>query len=111
MASRADRHNNPAAFTTDIARQGGLEEGIDYEKGDPFEGGRFHTAKLLKDPVTLTIKVIDKIGFFTKSGAQRWVYVGIPDFVWNSLHFDEKKRVIGWMYKREGGEELKSLFV
>lgn len=65
---RTDRHANPTAFTTDIAKQAGLKEGVDYTTGDVFgDKGQYNTAKLIGDPVDTTIKVIDKIGFKTQS--------------------------------------------
>ena len=117
---RIDRHNNPVAFTTDIAKQGKLILGDEYVQGDPFsiinERGTtiktYYTAKLLGDPIALTIKVIDNIGFYTKGGYNpRWTYIGMPDFVWKSLTYDQKKKVIGYMYAKEGGTEMKGLFV
>ncbi len=65
---RTDENNNPAAFTTDIATQGGLVEGTDYTRGTQFppdEHGNpvsLWTANLMGDPVALTIRVIDAIG-------------------------------------------------
>lgn len=45
---RTDRHSNPTAFTTDIAKQAGLVEGKDYSVGDAFgDNGQYNTAKLL----------------------------------------------------------------
>jgi hypothetical protein len=103
---RTDRHNNPTAFTTDIAKQAGLVEGRDYVIGDPFPNNpNLKTAKLLGDPIATTINVIDKIGFYTQSGQPRWTYVNqIPDAKnWANLSYDQKKNVIAQMYKREGG--------
>lgn len=110
---RTDRHNNPTAFTTDIARTAGLTVGVDYTEGDEFKIGTmiFHTARLLRDPVGTTIKVIDKISFYTKTGSQRWIYVGLPQDLWLSLTKGEKMSVIKFMYSHEGGSELKGLFV
>jgi hypothetical protein len=110
--ARTDRNNNPAAITTDIAKQGGLVEGTDYVQGDPFTVGpnTYFTAKLIGDPVQLTIRVIDRIGYYTRLGQQRWSYVGIPQFVWNSLDPPMKKKVIGFHYKNEGGTEMLQLF-
>ena len=105
---RTDRNNNPTAFTTQLAIQAGLTFGKDYVLGDPFEG--YYTAKLLHDPIELTIKVIDKVGFYTKKGLLRWVYIAIPEFIWNKLDFGDKKKVIHWMYQREGGKQLEHLF-
>lgn len=103
---RTDRHNNPAAFTTDVAEQAGLKFGIDYTTGDPFPNNpNMRTAKLLGDPIALTIKAIDNIGFYTQSGAPRWTYLSeIPEHKkWNSLNAAQKRDVIAKMYQREGG--------
>lgn len=109
---RTDKHNNPIAFTTDIARQAGLVEGTDYVRGDSFNAGVsvLFTAKLLKDPVECCIRVIDKLGFYTKSGLIRWVYIGMPSWIWEKLSMDEKKRVIQFMYHHEGGTQMEWLF-
>lgn len=105
--TRTDRHNNPTAFTTDIAKIAGLKEGVDYVKGDPFSGGRYFTAKLLGDPIATTIKVIDKIGFKTQSGGNRWTYTdSIPATKnWSKLSFGQKLEVLDQMYKKENGSK------
>lgn len=103
---RTDRHNNPTAFTTDIARQAGLVEGRDYTVGDPFpDNPNLRTATLIGDPVDQTIKVIDKIGFYTQGGAPRWTYIAqIPEHRnWKNLSRAQKREVISKMYQREGG--------
>jgi hypothetical protein len=108
---RTDEHNNPTAFTTEIARLAGLRNGVDYVEGKQFSNDpKFKTAKLLGDPVALTIEVIDKLGFYTQRGTQRWIYIAMPTFVWNSLTPALKKKVIGFMYSREGGTALTDLF-
>ena len=109
---RTDANNNPTAFTTDIAKSAGLVYGTDYVQGDPFTAGliTYFTAKLLGDPIAITIKVIDKIGFYTQPPHQRWTYIGIPYKLWLELAPDQKKYVIGYMYQNEGGTEMKSLF-
>jgi hypothetical protein len=107
---RTDAHRNPTAFTTDLAKQAGLVEGKDYTVGEAFAEGRMHTARLLGDPVQLTIRVIDSVGFYTKMGHQRWSYIAMPTFVWDDLEPVLQKRVIGYMYSREGGTEMKELF-
>ena len=109
---RTDRNRNPAAFTVAMARQAGLKPGVDYEVGDPFQvdGATLYTAKLLGDPVALTIQVIDRLGFYTQHGGQRWTYIAMPPFVWDSLAGEVKRRIVGWMYGREGGSEMKGLF-
>jgi hypothetical protein len=107
---RTDANNNPAAFTTAMAREGGLVLNVDYEAGDPFDDGNYYTARLLGDPVALTVKVIDTVGFFTKLGVQRWEYIGVPKFVWDGLTPAAKTDVIGEMYRHEGGTQLVSMF-
>lgn len=108
---RTDDHNNPAAFTTDIAKQAGLVKGVDYEDGNPFPApSSLITAKLLGDPITLTLRVIDAIGYFTKLGTPRWTYIALPKFIWDGLSLDEKRDVVGYHYRHEGGSTLKSLF-
>lgn len=111
--TRADRHNNPTAFTTDLAKQAGLQIDVDYSRGDSFPNNSdMFTARLLGDPLELTMKLIDKVGFTTKSGAQRWVYM-YPDMnvAWPHLPWQGKKAVIKYMYHHEGGTELEKLFV
>jgi len=112
--SRTDRHNNPAAFTTSIASQGGLVEGRDYTVGDEFSGSgnrTYNTATLIGDPIEKTIKVIDNIGFYTKDNKPRWSYTGDLDIDnWDNMNYDEKKEVIKKMYQHEGGKSLNNLF-
>ncbi len=109
--TRADRNRNPAAFTTDVAIAAGLVLNKDYKVGDPFPAPSIlYTAYLINDPVGATIRVIDKLGFETKTGEARWTYINIPDFLWMSLSRDMKRRVIARMYKHEGGVELLPLF-
>jgi hypothetical protein len=109
---RTDTHNNPTAFITDIAKEAGLTAGVDYETGDSFPGehGTYYTARLLGNPISLTIRVIDAIGFYNRVGSQRWSYIGMPAAVWLSLSLDFKTAVIGGMYNREGGAAMLSLF-
>lgn len=99
---RTDRHNNPTAFTVDVARQAGLVEGVDYEVDTALQNG-FPTAKLLGDPFEKTIKVIDKIGFYTKTGAPRWTHTAIPMMEWQSMNNEQKKSFVVSMYQKEGG--------
>lgn len=112
VEARTDRHNNPTAFTTDVAKTAHLVLGAEYTEGDQFNIGSkaYHTARLIGDPLTLTIKVIDKIGFYTQGGVQRWSYIGIPPFIWTNLTVAEKKTVIHYMYHHEGGTLLENLF-
>jgi hypothetical protein len=111
---RTDDNNNPTAFTTDIAREAGLIEGIEYEKGTPFSSNHnsfdLITAKILGDAVEVTIKVLNAVGYYTRGGAKRWDYIAIPAFVWSGLSYYQKRDVIGFHYQREGGTKLKNLF-
>lgn len=86
--------------------------GVDYKQGDPFavEGHTYFTAFLLGDPVQLTIRVIDAVGYYTKGGGTRWTYISIPQFVWDSLTPQLKKQVIAFHYKNEGGVAMAPLF-
>ena len=109
---RTDVNRNPAAFTTDVAREAQLKLGIDYEVGSPFPPpSQLYTARLLGDPIDLTIKVIDKIGYYTRSGKPRWSYIAIPSFIWAGLSYEAKKDIVAFHYKNEGGTEMRSLFV
>ncbi len=112
LQTRADRHRNPTAFTTDVARDAGLVLGTDYVQGDPFQVGSktYYTAKLLGDPLALTIKVIDTAGWQIHTGGPRWTYMDFINSVWAKLASDDKARIIGRMYWHEGGTEMKSLF-
>jgi len=107
---RTDRHRNPTAFTAGIARQAGLVLGKDYEIGDEFGDGRYRTARLLGDPIELTIRVLDRIGFYTGAGQQRWNYIAMPEFVWDALTCHQRRKVVEFMYGREGGTDLAHLF-
>lgn len=113
---RTDRNNNPTAFTTDVAKTAGLREGKDFTQGDPFTvpGAKgpitLYTAKLIGDPVALTIKAIDHAGFYTQQGAERWSYIAIPGWLWDQQTQAIKTRIIGFMYQREGGTEMRHLF-
>ena len=108
---RTDANHNPTAFTTDVAAQGGLILGKDYEAGEPFPApSTLRTALLMGDPVQLTIRVIDKIGFRTKSDFPRWTYIDMPNFIWAELSPTQKRDVIGYMYRHEGGVTMKPLF-
>lgn len=111
MIPRTDRNNNPAAFTTQIAAQAGLKKGVEYEDGDPFPApSKLVTARLLGDPIELTIRVIDKIGYVTSAGVPRWTYINIPKFVWSMLPYEVKRDIVGLHYKNEGGSAMKVLF-
>jgi hypothetical protein len=109
---RTDLNNNPTAFTTDVAKGGGLVLGVDYEQGDSFEaeGKTYYTAKLLGDPIAITIKLINVVGFYTIAPQHRWTYIALPFALWKQLTIDQKKLVIGFMYQMEGGEAMKYLW-
>lgn len=108
---RTDENRNPTAFTTDLAKEAGLVLGVDYEQGTQFPNGvDLFTAKILGDPIKVTIKLLDEVGYYTKSGSLRWVYIGIPDAAWGVLTPDTKRDVIGFQYRREGGTAMRNLF-
>jgi hypothetical protein len=111
---RTDRNRNPTAFSVDVARQAGLVFGKDYVNGSVFpdDPGLF-TAHLLGDPIQLTIRVIDALGFVTFHRAPnvaRWSYINMPKFVWDGLFSGRKRDVIGFMYECEGGTVMVPLF-
>lgn len=113
MSFRTDRNNNPTAFTTGIAEEAMLIKGKDYEVGETFpHPSLLFTARLLGDPIEITIRVIDRIGFRTSGGYPRWTYIDIhPKLVWDILSYGQKLQVLAEMYRNEGGTELKHLFV
>ena len=105
LGFRTDRHNNPTAFTTDVAKQAGLKEGVDYVYDEALANG-FPTAKLLGDPIATTIQVIDKIGFYTQSGKPRWTHTAISKADWDSKTLAQKTDLVVKMYQREGGSGI-----
>lgn len=108
---RTDDNNNPAAFTIDIAYQAGLVYGSDFVNGTTFPfPSTLITAKLIGDPISQTIRVIDTVGYRTKAGYPRWTYICLPDFVWRVLTFEQKRDVVGYHYQNEGGIAMKELF-
>jgi hypothetical protein len=109
---RTDANSNPAAFTTDVAAEAWLTLGKDYDQGQSFQAGTLtlYTAKLLGDPVAVTIRVIDAIGFKTSTEQLRWTYIAIPHFIWLALSAPQKRDVIGYMYQFEGGTAMRGLF-
>ena len=107
---RTDNNNNPAAVTTDVAAMGLLKD-VEYVSGDPFPApSTLVTARLIGDPVALTIKLIDTIGYYTRAGVPRWIYIAIPKSIWLALTPDQKRDVIGFHYQREGGTAMRGLF-
>lgn len=116
-AMRTDSHNNPTALTTDVAAEARLILGVDYTRGDSFTytaNGVVHTlftARLIGDPVGITSRLIDKIGFYTSTGSARWTYMGkFPHFIWLQFTPAQKRDVIGYMYANEGGTTMRHLF-
>lgn len=102
---RTDDNRNPAAFTTDLARQAKLTPGVDYEQGTPFPSpSTLHTAKILGDPVEVTIRLIDAVGYQETRApfGPRWSYINLPKFVWDSLTPDQKRDIVGYHYQHEG---------
>jgi hypothetical protein len=112
MLFRTDRNNNPTAFTTGIAEEAGLIKGKDYEVGEIFPPpSRLNTAKLLGDPIEITIRVIDKIGFRTSGNYPRWAYIDVhPKLIWDIMSYGQKLQILAYMYKCEGGTEMEHLF-
>jgi len=108
---RTDDNNNPAAFTTALAIQADLVKGIDWEDGTPFpEPSTLITARILGDPVQITIRLIDAVGYYTRMGNPRWSYIALPKFVWDTLTPPERRDVIGFHYRHEGGFAMRKLF-
>jgi len=114
---RTDRHNNPTAMITAVAKQGGLVEGQDYVQGDSFVGGdgrTYYTATLLGDAYEKTRKVIDNIGFTTQAGGKRWTYTDINNDQWRSMDQNQKNQYIERMYndyeKGDGGLLLSNYY-
>ena len=115
---RTDENNNPTAFTVDLAKEAGLELGVDYEPGTPFPApSPLVTAKILGDPIAVTIKLINAVGFYTHQGpiSPRWKYINMPKCVWimlpNAPGFGTSRLdVIGYMYQQEEGTAMRSLF-
>src|SRR6266436_1789419 len=108
---RTDKHRNPTAFDTDVAALA-LKPAVEYNQGDPFQIGNktYYTASLIGNPIAVTIKLIDTIGFTTKRGNPRWTHTNIPKFIWDRLSYEDKRDVIGLMYQREGGTDMRVLF-
>lgn len=115
MRARTDRHRNPAAIITELAVQAKLVLRTDYEVGEAFQVGAkvYYTALFLGDPLQLTLRVIDAVGFFTKGGAPRWAYqdgpLGIPTAIWRTFNAAQRKAVVAYLYAHEGGTEMKDL--
>lgn len=107
---RTDRHNNPTAMTTDVAKSLGLVEWVDYTKWDSFGWWKFFTARLIGDPIETTIKWLDNAAkspnisaFYTQGWAQRWTHTAYTDEQWNAMSHEEKRNAVIDMYKNEWG--------
>lgn len=107
---RTDRHNNPTAMTTDVAKTLGLVYGKDYVEGDPFpDNPKMKTARLLGNPIATTTKAMDLAAsrgidpFYTQNKQPRWTHTAIPTEQWKTFDANKKKQVILDMYKHEGG--------
>jgi hypothetical protein len=116
---RTDENNNPTAFDTALAAEAGLVQHVDYEQGTQFpDGAQLWTAKLLGDPIAITIRVLDKVGFYVGNGpdptlpnnGQRWTYTAWLYGAWQPLSETQKRAIIGAMYNYEGGTTMKGLF-
>lgn len=108
--TRADRNNNPAEITTELARAW-LTYGIHYVQGDPLPApSTKYLARLLGDPIAATIKLLDHTGFHDRNGFPHWDYIDLPKCVWDYLTPGLKAEVIKLMYKHNGGTALLPLF-
>lgn len=113
---RTDRHLNPVALTTAVAKSLGWKQGTDYEVGDSFKtesGSVLHTARL-KVPegmsaLEFTKKKFDDSYnsgadvFYTKSGQPRWTHTALKKEDWQKMDDNAKLSTIAKMYKNEGG--------
>jgi len=108
---RTDENRNPTAFTTDLAKEARLILGVDYVQGTGFLAGSnpypYYTAHILGDPIDVTRRLIDAVTFYTHAGSPRWTYIALPQWAWKQLNPVD---VIGYMYMREGGREMRHLF-
>ena len=110
---RTERHNNPTAMTTDVAKTLWLVEWVDYTKWDPFVTSTWatlYTANFLWDPIETTIKALDtaianwKKAFYTDKWGQRWSHTAMSNDEWNKLSTEEKRNVVLSMLQREWGD-------
>ena len=106
-----DQNNNPINLNLDLAIKGGLLNGEDYNLSTVFDTDAYSIAMIvLGDPVPRIIKVIDKIGFYDEEGYPRWTYISMPNFIWLSLTDEQKRDVIGFIYKHLGGNMMIGYF-
>jgi len=106
-----DQNNNPINLNIDLAIKGGLIRGEDYNIGPVFDTDIYSVAMIvLGDPVPRIIKVIDEIGFYNEERYPRWTYISIPNFIWLSLTDEQKRDVIGFIYKHLGGNMMIGYF-
>jgi hypothetical protein len=107
----ADRHNSPIRLTVALAKQAGLILGQDYACGDSYEanGHTHYTARLLHDPIALSLIVIDRVGFYGVK-IPRWNYIAIPERVWGTFSDYQRILTLKSMYWAEGGTALNQLF-
>lgn len=116
---RTDRHNNPTAMTTDVARTLWMQEGVDFVEGDAFPNNpNLKTARLLGDGIETTIAAFDATAsnpdrsiFYTWAGQPRWTYIEMSDQERLGLDKAGKRGVIVEMYKNEWGAGIDQLGV
>lgn len=106
--TRAGRHNNPTAFTTDVARTGGLVEWVDYVKWDPFQWGdgrTYYTARLLWNAVDKTITTIDN--YVARGSFPWWTYankIWLTPEAWKNADYNTKVWFLQKMQVEEWGK-------
>lgn len=92
--TRAGRHNNPTAFTTDVAKTAWLVEWVDYTKWDAFtwwDWRTYYTANILGNAVDQTIKAIDN--YVARWAFPWWTYaskIGLTPQAWASADYNTK---------------------
>ena len=113
FVTTTDQNNNPINLNLDLAIKGGLLNGEDYNLSTVFDtdpNDPTVAMLVLGDPVPRIIKVIDKIGFYDEEGYPRWTYISMPNFIWLSLTDEQKRDVIGFIYKHLGGNMMIGYF-
>lgn len=104
-AMRTDRNNNPTALQwTPGVEKFFNDKGYEVSKGDIWPNGKNYTLDMtkIKDPVGATVAYINDYSFF-HDGQPRWTHTAMPQDKWNALSDEEKRNVVGQMYKKEGG--------